>query len=256
MKIDGEGKMTSWRNYFDKINEEYAVMMRKKQALSSLANSGKISQFTFDLFDKEIDVAIAEIEKQKNVLLEKMNAKTKELEENIKVLEKLLANFEIQHVGGEIDEEVYQREMALLSIGIETARQELCAVKEAIDKIANAPRISESVAAPAPTEGETKLQESTTENIETGKLETAEVEAKTESTESIEPQKIETAEVEAKTETQELAETPQETAVPSETPQMETPSTEAPPIETPQTETPPLETPQVEKPLEEGSKES
>ncbi|MEM2937164.1 MAG: CdvA-like protein [Candidatus Bathyarchaeia archaeon] len=215
------------------MNEEYEVTMKKKQALNSLVSSGKISQSTYELFNKEMDEAIAEIERQKKALLDKMNTKINELEEHIRTLERLLAIFEIQHVGGEIEEEVYQREMALLSIGIETAKQELDSVKEIINKITNVPQVSESVAVPE--EAETKLLEST-ENIEAGKLEAVEVEAKTE--------------------TQELGETSQETVIPAETPQAETPSTEAPTTETLLTETPPSETPQVEAPPEEGSKEN
>lgn len=219
--------MASWRHYFDKMNEEYEVVMKKKQALNSLVNSGKISQSTFDLFDKEMDETLAEIERQKSALLDKMNSKIKELEEHIKVLERLLANFEIQHVGGEIEEEVYQREIALLSIGLDTARQELDSIKEAVNKITNIPKVSESTVVKE--EVETKLPEST-ENIEAAKLEATEVEVKTE--------------------TQELGETPQETVIPSETPQAETPTEETSP-----TETPPLETPQVETTLEEVKKE-
>jgi hypothetical protein len=220
-------KLASWRHYFDKMNEEYEVVMKKKQALNSLVNSGKISQSTFDLFDKEMNETLAEIERQKSALLDKMNTKIKELEEHIKVLERLLANFEIQHVGGEIEEEVYQREIALLSIGLDTARQELDSIKEAVNKITNIPKVSEGTVVK---EGvETKLPEST-ENIEAAKLEAPEVEVKTE--------------------TQELSETPQETVISSETPQAETPTEETTP-----TETPPLETPQVETTPEEVKKE-
>ena len=223
MKIGGEEKLASWRHYFDKMNEEYEVVMKKKQALNSLVNSGKISQSTFDLFDKEMDETLAEIERQKSTLLDKMNTKIKELEEHIKVLERLLANFEIQHVGGEIEEEIYQREIALLSIGLETARQERDSIKEAVNKITNIPRVSESTVVKE--EVETKLPEST-ENIEAAKLEASEVEVKTE--------------------TQELGETPQETVIPSETSQAE---------ETTPTETPPLETSPVETTPEEVKKE-
>ncbi|MEM2953351.1 MAG: CdvA-like protein [Candidatus Bathyarchaeia archaeon] len=215
--------MTSWKSYFDKINEEYEIAMKKKQALNNLVSNGKISQSTFDLFNKEVDETIAEIERQKSALLDKMNTKIKELEEYIKVLERLLANFEIHHVGGEIEEEIYQREMALLSIGLETARQELDSIKETVNKIMNVPQVSESLAVHE--EVETKPPEST-ENIGSSKLEVTEVEAKTE--------------------TQELSEAPQETVTP-----VESPSPEAPPAETP-----PLETSQVETPPEEINKES
>jgi hypothetical protein len=91
-------------------------------------------------------------------------------------------------------------------------------IKEAVNKITNVPKVSESVVVHE--EVETKLPEST-ENIEAAKLEATEVEVKTE--------------------TQELGETQQETVIQSETPQEETP---------------PLETPQVETTPEEVNKES
>jgi hypothetical protein len=115
---------------------------KKKQALDNLLNTGRISQSTYDLFNSEMDEAIAEIERQQKALLEKMNSKMEEFEAQIKTLEMLLANFEIQHVTGEVDEEVYQSEMGVLSIGIETARQELDRVREAVNQLSSGMQIS------------------------------------------------------------------------------------------------------------------
>jgi hypothetical protein len=114
---------------------------KKKQALDNLLNTGRISQSTYDLFNNEIDEAIAEIERQQKALLEKMNSKMEELEEQIKTLEMLLANFEIQHVTGEVDEEVYQHEMGILSMGIETAKHELDVVREAVNQLSSGMQI-------------------------------------------------------------------------------------------------------------------
>ena len=104
--------------------------------MDNLLGTGKISQSTHDMFDKEIDDAIAEIEKQQKTLLEKMASKVIELEEQVKTMEILLANFEIRHVTGEIEEETYQRENDLLSIGLDTAKNELQEVKEATNQLA------------------------------------------------------------------------------------------------------------------------
>ncbi len=108
---------------------------KKKQVLDNLLNTSKISQPTHELFNKEIDATVAEIEKQQKALLEKMNSKMKELEEQIKTLEMFLANFEIQHVTGEVDEETYQHEINLLSVGLDTARHELDTVREAVNQL-------------------------------------------------------------------------------------------------------------------------
>jgi hypothetical protein len=135
-------KLISWKHSFKKLNEENEMAKKKKQALDNLLNSGRISQSTYDLFNNEIDEAIAEIERQEKGLLEKMNSKMEELEEQIKTLEMLLANFEIQHVTGEVDEEVYQSEMGILSMGIETAKHELDVVREAVNQLSSGMQVS------------------------------------------------------------------------------------------------------------------
>jgi aminopeptidase N len=135
-------KLISWKHSFKKLNEENEMAKKKKQALDNLLNAGRISQSTYDQFNDEIDEAIAEIERQQKGLLEKMNSKMEELEEQIKTLERLLANFEIQHVTGEVDDEVYQSEIGVLSMGIETAKQELDSVKEAVNQLSSGMQIS------------------------------------------------------------------------------------------------------------------
>jgi len=130
-------KLISWKHSFKRLSEEYEMSKKKKQALDNLLNTGRISQPTYDLFSKEVDEAIAEIERQHKALLEKMDSKMKELEGQIKTLEIILANFEIQHVSGEVDEEVYQREISLLSVGVETARHELDAIREAMNQLSS-----------------------------------------------------------------------------------------------------------------------
>jgi len=115
---------------------------KKKQALDNLLNTGRISQSTYDLFNSEIDEAIAEIERQQKALLEKMNSKMEELEAQIRTLEMLLANVEIQHVTGEVEEEeVYQHEMGVLSMGIESAKHELDVVREAVNQLSSGMQI-------------------------------------------------------------------------------------------------------------------
>ncbi|MDI6847656.1 MAG: hypothetical protein QMD23_05955 [Candidatus Bathyarchaeia archaeon] len=123
--------MISWKPFFERLSEEYEMAKKKKQALDNLLNTGRISQSTYELFNKEIDEAIAEIERQQKALLEKMDSKMGELEERVKTMEILLANFE----------EVYQREIGLLSMGLENARQELDAVREAVNQLSSSIQI-------------------------------------------------------------------------------------------------------------------
>ncbi|MEM3566151.1 MAG: CdvA-like protein [Candidatus Bathyarchaeia archaeon] len=166
----GVWEVFSWKRSFERLNSEYETVMKKRQALNSLLESGRISRPTYELFESEMNEAIAEIERQRKALMDKMAVKARELEEQVRTLEKLLANFEIQHVGGEIEEEVYQREVSILSMGLESTRQELNAIKETIEKLTN-PQITESIQ-PQQQEAEQKPAVSG----ETGSLEVAVVE--------------------------------------------------------------------------------
>ncbi|MEM3627422.1 MAG: CdvA-like protein [Candidatus Bathyarchaeia archaeon] len=179
--------MISWKHTFKRLSEEYEMARKKKQALDNLLTTGRISPSTHELFNKEIDDAIAEIEKQQKALLDRMNSKIKEIESRIKTLEMLLANVEVQHVTGEIDEETYQREISLLPMGLEIARQELENVKEAVNKLSGGIQIptaetvaqqkTETVPQPAPEAAtQTDVETKPPENIETPTTEVAAVE--------------------------------------------------------------------------------
>jgi hypothetical protein len=161
--------LISWKYSFKRLNEEYEIAKKKKHALDSLFETGRISQATRDSFNSELTEAIAEIEKQQQDLLEKMQGKTNELEEQVKTLETLLANYEIQHVVGEIDEEIYQREINLLNTGLETAKRELGTIKEAANQLcpsAEAPAAPEPPAAPQENQpAQDQPAENVTENV-------------------------------------------------------------------------------------------
>lgn len=154
-------KLITWKHPFKRLSEENEIAKKKKEALDNLLSTGRISQSTYDVFNCEINEAIAEIERQQKALLEKMNSKMAELEEQIKTLEMLLANFEIQHVTGEIDEEVYQHEINILSVGIETAKHELETVKEAVNQLSSGAQLPT-----AEVMTEQKVEAQQTENVE------------------------------------------------------------------------------------------
>ena len=161
-------KLMSWKHSFKRLNEEYEIATKKKHALDNLFETGRFSQSTRDSFNSEIVTAIAEIEKQQKDLLAKMQLKKQALESQIKTLETLLANYEIQHVVGEIDEESYQREITLLSTGLETAKHELEVIKEATNQLCS------PVEAPT-TEPSLPVEESKAEAVKTEPVESAPV---------------------------------------------------------------------------------
>jgi hypothetical protein len=146
LKVFGALKLISWKYTFKRLNEEYELAKKKKQALDNLFESGKISQSTRDSFTNGINAAIVQIEKQQKELIENMQLKTQELENQIQTLETLLANYEIQHVVGEIDEQIYQQEITLLTTGLETTRNELNVIKQSTIQLCSPPSIQAPVA--------------------------------------------------------------------------------------------------------------
>ena len=127
--------MISWKYSLEKINGELDLANKKKKALDKLFDEGKVSQPTYDSFSNEVAQGIADIETKQKVLVGKMNTKIAELEQQMKTLEYLLVNSEIRHVSEEVEEETYERERDVLALGLETTRQELIVIKEAISNI-------------------------------------------------------------------------------------------------------------------------
>ncbi|UCH32683.1 MAG: CdvA-like protein [Candidatus Bathyarchaeota archaeon] len=127
--------MISWKYSLEKINGELELAKKKKEALDNLLNRGKVSQLTYDSITQEIGEAIAEIEAKQDALVEKMRVKINELEQQMKTLEHLLVNSEIRHISGEIEDDAYNRECNVLSLGLETTKHELDEIKEAISNL-------------------------------------------------------------------------------------------------------------------------
>lgn len=177
--------MISWKHSFRRLSEEYETAKKKKQALDNLLETGKISPSTHDMFSMEIAEAITDIERQQNTLLQKMNTKMMELKEQIKTLEILLTNVEIHHVIGEVDEEVYQREINVLSMGLETSRHELETMREAAEQLSNGNMIIEQETEPQQAESqvaEEKLENPVVQFVEA--TEASSTEAPTETSEA------------------------------------------------------------------------
>ena len=212
--------MISWKYTFKRLNEEYELATKKKQAIDSLCLSGKISQQTRDTFTEDIVKAITEIEKQRQDLGEKMQTKTQELENQLKTLEMLLANYEIQHVVGEIDEEIYAREINLLSITLETTKNELGVIKDATNQLFGISKPAEAPPTPeiTPPTTETPVESAPMDiPVETATIESPIVETvpAAENT-SVEPTPIETTTIETIPEQITIETAPIET--PTETP--------------------------------------
>src|SRR4030042_1560661 len=192
-------KLISWKHSFKRLNEEYEIAKKKKQALDNLFESGRISQATRDSFDNDINAVITEIEKQQKDLLVKMQGKAQELESQLKTLETLLANYEIQHVVGKIEEvqnepvENIPSPPAEVEVNTEPCAQEPAVTIE--EAVPEQPKIEceNTVSAEMPQEAEEAPQEiveqpqATEETIQTVEETVEAIENKPEVTEDVPP---------------------------------------------------------------------
>jgi polyhydroxyalkanoate synthesis regulator phasin len=206
--------LISWKYSFEKVSKELELAKKKKQALDDLFNTGKISQSTYDDLNKSLSEAIAEIEARQKGLAEKMTAKITDLEQQIKTLEKFLANTEIEYVAGEIDGELRERESSALTLGLEAAKQQLDVIKEAVSDLF--PEEARFVLPPPPAE---TVEQAGEETLETSVE--PQIEAPVEVPEEVEPVAEEATyeqpmEELATEEAESLAETPVETSTEEE----------------------------------------
>ena len=117
--------LSSWRYSFEAINRELELAKKKKQALDELLATGKISQPTYETLDKELSEALSDLESYQKSLIEKMKTRASNLEKQINILELFLANLEIHHAAGEIDDESYNRQNQAITLGLEATKEEL-----------------------------------------------------------------------------------------------------------------------------------
>jgi len=139
--------LVTWRDSFEKINTELDMNNRKKQALENLHNAGRISQFAYECLNKELLDEIEQIEVRRKALAEKMTSKLNELEEQRMALEMFLANTEMAHAAGEIDDEIHAKESSALDLGLEATKHELNWIKEVVIQLV--PKEAEASQAPA-----------------------------------------------------------------------------------------------------------
>jgi len=242
--------LISWKDSFEKINNEFDMAKKKQNALEELLNNGRISQLTYENLNEALTREIEQIEARRKELAEKMTSKLNELEKQVNTLETFLANVEMSYAAGEITEELYNQEVNALNLGLEATKNELNFIREVIQQLVPQ-EVQEAQAEPTPLmeEAETTEVTPTETAMETEPTETeVEVASETEETVSEQlpeatvetPETIEATEATETTETFETLETtePTEPTEPTETQEI----TEPP--ETPET-TETLETPET-----------
>jgi len=198
--------LSSWKYSFELVLRELDLAKKRKKALDDLYNAGKISQSTYEHIERELTEVMIDLEAHLGSLAEKMKARAKDLENQIRVLEVFLANLEIHYAAGEIDEETYANQSRAIVLGLDATKKELENIKTSLSKIPTeaakeeekpeeaapqappseapvekAPEAAESQAAP-PTEAPTEPVEEAAPTTTTPTEETKVTEEKTEDT--------------------------------------------------------------------------
>ncbi|MBS7639172.1 MAG: CdvA-like protein [Candidatus Bathyarchaeia archaeon] len=131
--------LSLWKYTFELASKDLELLRKKKQALDDLLASNKISQSTYEHLSRELGETLADVQKYLENIICKMKERMESLERQISILEIFLANVEILHVAGEIDDETYEKQSRALSIGLESMRSEINEIKCALERTEQKP---------------------------------------------------------------------------------------------------------------------
>jgi hypothetical protein len=166
--------LISWKDSFEKLDNELGVAKKKQDALEELHGNSRISQPTYENLNKTLTLEIEQIEARRKELAGKMTSKLNELEKQISTLELFLANVEMSFAASEITEELHAQEVSALNLGLEATKNELNFIKDAIMQLVPEETQAELAAAaetveatPIDTDIETTPEVSETAPIET-----------------------------------------------------------------------------------------
>ena len=138
-----------WKVDAEKLMKEFALAHKRLQALDSLMHEGRITQYVYSDLRKAYETATNELEEVRKTLIEKLKARGDDVEFQVRDMEKFLANIEVQHMTGEIDDEAYQLAADSLKLGLSQLVAEKKDVETILTEITH-PEAAPPPAAPAP----------------------------------------------------------------------------------------------------------
>jgi hypothetical protein len=97
----------SWRVSAEQVQSGIAQTERRIDALDQLHSSGKISTHTYKNLKKSYDSVVGQRNGAREKLMAELKSRSGELADESNELEEFLANIEVQHLTGELDEEAY-----------------------------------------------------------------------------------------------------------------------------------------------------
>jgi len=127
--------LSSWKRSFESVTQELEMANRKKQALEDLLAKNRMSRPTYEHLLKGLEEEISRLEAHRRSLSKNMTERADELQRQIGLIEMLLANLELHHIGREVEEEEYNHQREILTKGLEASKFELGQIENALDKL-------------------------------------------------------------------------------------------------------------------------
>ena len=140
--------MSLWKYSFELVTRELELANKKKQALTELFETKRISPSTHQYLKAELDQAMKDLQTHLKSLTDKMNARSQELDRQVRTLELFLASTELHHAAGDLRDESYEAQTKAIQLGLEITKQELEEIKTSLSRTISEPK-APSISQPA-----------------------------------------------------------------------------------------------------------
>lgn len=113
-----------WKVDSEELRREAEVSKRRMSALENLYSAGKVSARTYQELSEEYRKVLKSQEEERQRLIDMLEDRNDELSRQIALLERLLADTEVQHITSELSENTFKIAASSLKSGIDRALQE------------------------------------------------------------------------------------------------------------------------------------
>lgn len=113
-----------WKVDSEELRREAEVSKRRMSALENLYSAGKVSARTYQELSEEYRKVLRSQEGERQRLIDLLEERNGELSRQIALLERLLADTEVQHMTGELSDNAFRTAASSLRSGIDRALQE------------------------------------------------------------------------------------------------------------------------------------
>ncbi len=107
MKNDSPMILQDWIVEAEEISRELDLLRRRDRALIELRASGDIDELTYSRLKDQYEEAKDELLERSETVIDKLAERVKQLDDQIKTVQSLIANNKMQYTSGEINENVY-----------------------------------------------------------------------------------------------------------------------------------------------------